>query len=102
MKLKGLVTFAKAACVFHDRESPGMRYYFDMIEGDEIATDEAGMELPDIAAAQEEAAIALAAWAKAMRWDETVRDLVKISIEVRDNAGLLMTVRFDFEDRTVQ
>lgn len=29
-----------------------MRYYFDMIEGDEIASDEEGMELPDIPAAR--------------------------------------------------
>lgn len=79
-----------------------MRYYFDMVEGDEIASDEEGMELPDIPAAQEEAAIALAAWAKAMRSDEIRSRLIKISIEVRDNAGLLMSLRFDFEDRTLQ
>ena len=82
-----------------------MRYYFDMVEGDEIAeiaSDEEGMELPDIPAAQEEAAIALAAWAKAMRADEMMNGVIKIAIQVRDNAGLLMSLRFDFENRTLQ
>ena len=32
------------------------RYYFDLRNGDEIAPDEEGLELPSIARAQEEAA----------------------------------------------
>jgi len=34
---------------------PMRRYYFDMLEGDEIARDDEGLELPDLSKVQEEA-----------------------------------------------
>ena len=44
-----------------DRPSEKQRYYFDLVNGENISFDEEGMELPDIQAALEEAALALAA-----------------------------------------
>jgi hypothetical protein len=79
-----------------------MRYYFDLVIGKEVSSDEEGLELPDARAAQEEAALALAEMARELPSDVDKDGLRKIAVEVRDNAGLLMTVRFDFEDRTVQ
>ncbi len=38
------------------------RYYFDMRDGDGFAPGEEGLELPDIEAAQQEAALSLAPW----------------------------------------
>jgi hypothetical protein len=78
------------------------RYYFDLVDGGQVAPDEEGIELPDIRAAQEEAALALAALAKEMRLNGAHDGLSEIAIDVRDNAGLVMRARFEFEDRTVQ
>jgi hypothetical protein len=78
------------------------RYYFDLVDGSDVSPDEEGMELPDVQTAQEEAALALAALAKEMRLSVPKTGLNEIAIAVRDNAGLVMRVRFEFEDRTVQ
>jgi hypothetical protein len=78
---------------------PVRRYFFDLVSGDAVAPDEEGMELPDIQSVQEEAAHALAALAKSLPPEIDCRN---VAIEVRDNAGLVLTARFDFEDRTVQ
>jgi hypothetical protein len=37
-----------------------MRYYFDMREGESLALDDEGLELPSLAAAEHEAALSLA------------------------------------------
>jgi hypothetical protein len=72
-------------------------YYFDLHDGDEIVLDEEGMELRDLAAVQEEAARALAG----LSWD-AVRNFTgarshRMAIDVRDDAGPVMQVRFIFE-----
>jgi hypothetical protein len=72
-------------------------YYFDLHDGDEIVPDEEGMELRDLAAVQEEAARALAG----LSWD-AVRNFTgtqshRMAIEVRDDAGPVMQVKFSFE-----
>jgi hypothetical protein len=72
-------------------------YYFDLHDGDEIVPDEEGMELRDLVAVQEEAARALAG----LSWD-AVRNFTgaqshRMGIEVRDDAGPVMQVRFTFE-----
>lgn len=73
------------------------RYYFDLTDGVGTALDEEGLELPDLAAAQDEAAKALA---------DMTRDAVRahaggaaqrMLIEVRDEDGPVMHVRFSFE-----
>lgn len=72
-------------------------YYFDLRDGDEIVPDEEGMELRDLSAVQEEAARALAG----LSWD-AVRNFKgvkrhKMAIEVRDDLGSVMQVKFTFE-----
>ena len=78
------------------------RYYFDMRDGDSFAADEEGLGLPDIEAAQEEAALSLA---------DMARDAVRIprrnahfmQIEVRDDSGPVLQAKFVFSiDRKKQ
>jgi hypothetical protein len=72
------------------------RYYFDTQNGDGLTVDEEGVEFPDLDAAKQEAALALAD----MVLDESLNP-AKISVEVRDDAGTVMRVRLVFEiDRT--
>ena len=62
------------------------RYYFDMQDGDGFAPDEEGLELPDIEAAQEEAALSLADMARdAVRISRRIAHLMQI--EARDDNG---------------
>nr|WP_247786983.1 hypothetical protein [Bradyrhizobium sp. 170] len=73
------------------------RYYFDMREGGEIAPDEEGMELHTIQAVQEETARALADMARdAIRRSPNGAEH-QMSIDVRDDAGPVLQVRFTFE-----
>ncbi|WFT91251.1 hypothetical protein QA633_23015 [Bradyrhizobium barranii] len=71
------------------------RYYFDLIEGDEIFPDEEGLELSTIAKVQEEAARSLADRAR-----DAVRtlggDSQQLSIEVRDDSGPVLHLKFTF------
>ena len=73
------------------------RYYFDIREGNDFAPDDEGLELSSIQAVQEEAARSLA---------DMARDAVRknhdgaghqLAIEVRDDEGLVLQVRFTFE-----
>jgi hypothetical protein len=70
------------------------RYYFDVREGEDISPDDEGMELASLAAAQAEAARALA---------EMARDKVRnrpdgaghqMTIDVRDDDGPVLQVNF--------
>ncbi|NOJ47819.1 DUF6894 family protein [Bradyrhizobium archetypum] len=73
------------------------RYYFDLREGDDLAPDEEGLELPSIERVQEEAARSLADMARdAVRRDHNGADH-RMSIEVRDDDGPVLQVRFTFE-----
>ena len=74
------------------------RYYFDLMEGDVLAVDQDGLELYSLRAVQAEAAKSLA---------DMARDAVhsfpppfghhKMAIEVRDDMGPLLQVKFTFE-----
>ena len=72
---------------------PTKRYYFDYF-GDAIASDEEGVELPDIKAAQEEAAQALADVARdvAQGFSEDSPNY-RMSIEVRDGDGPVLRAK---------
>jgi hypothetical protein len=76
------------------------RYYFDLRDDQGLIVDEEGLELGDIRTVQEEAARSLS---------DMTRDPVRrsaatqagtlslMAIEVRDDAGPVMHVRFTFE-----
>ncbi|WP_369722230.1 hypothetical protein AB8Z38_35770 [Bradyrhizobium sp. LLZ17] len=74
------------------------RFYFDLRDGDDLAVDEEGLELPNIGAVQAEAAISLADMARdAVHSAPLVGGGHRMAIEVRDDAGPVMQVRFAFE-----
>ncbi len=68
-----------------------MRYYFDLLDGDVIAVDEEGMEFPDLAAAQAEAARSLANMVRDAALD-LAQDGVSLAVEVRDGNGPVLRV----------
>jgi len=75
------------------------RYFFDIRDGDNLAVDEEGMELPDVQAAQEEAALSLA---------DMTRDRISrkprwhVAIEVRDGDGPVAEASFQWRLRTLK
>jgi hypothetical protein len=76
------------------------RYYFDLRNGDEIASDNEGLELPSIVRVQEEAARSLADLAKDVATRATQDGKAhRMGIEVRDETGPVMQVRFTFDVR---
>lgn len=74
------------------------RYYFDLLEGDLLALDEEGLELSSLRAVQAEAAKSLADMARdAVHNFPPATGRQDMAIEVRDDTGPLMQVRFSFE-----
>jgi uncharacterized protein DUF6894 len=70
-----------------------MRYYFDLRDDDGLVADDEGVELADLRAAEKEAFQALADAVK----DAFTRPLGHLSetaIQVRDESGPVMRVRF--------
>jgi hypothetical protein len=76
-----------------------MRYFFDIRNGDELAPDEEGVILPNIEAAQEEAAMSLADMAREMVRSRSRRHL---AIEVRDAGGPVLEARFHWTMQRIQ
>ena len=80
------------------------RYYFDLREGDELAIDEEGVELPDLRSVQLEAARSLADAAKNIAYTEAEAILgQRMGIEVRDENGrsvLKATFTFEIEQNS--
>jgi hypothetical protein len=73
------------------------RYYFDLRDGDDVAPDDEGLELPSIERVQEEAARSLADMARdAVRTSQDGADHC-MAIEVRDDNGPVLQVKFTFE-----
>ena len=72
------------------------RYYFDIHEGDDLASDEEGLELSSLQAVQEEAARSLADMARDAVRGEPDGAAHDMSIEVRDADGPVMEVKFGF------
>lgn len=71
------------------------RYYFDVREGDTVASDEEGLELFSIQAVQEEAALSLADMARdAVRKDHD--GARQMAVEVRDDNGPVLQAKFTF------
>ena len=69
------------------------RYFFDIRDGDAIAVDEEGLDLPDLRAAEVEAAQSLAHMAKDMPAGAERHDM---AIEVRTVNGPLFKAAFVF------
>ena len=71
------------------------RYYFDIHDADGITQDDEGLELRDLEQVQDEAARSLADMARdSIRTKNSSQTL---AIEVRNDAGPVMKVRFFFE-----
>ena len=73
------------------------RYYFDLIEGDEVIPDEEGLELSSIEKVREEAARSLADMARDTIWRTYDKTSQVMAIGVRDDDGPVMQVRFTFD-----
>ena len=71
------------------------RYFFDLRDGDDLAVDEEGLELPNLLRAQEEAVSSLAEFVRE-RVIEAVHDAQDMAIEVRDEDGPILKVMFLF------
>ncbi|MHC2257144.1 hypothetical protein ACVILK_006836 [Bradyrhizobium embrapense] len=73
------------------------RYYFDMQDGDGLVPDEEGIDLPDLRAVQIEAAKSLADMARdAVYPIPPTAETHRLVIEVRDDRGPVMDVKFSF------
>ena len=72
------------------------RYYFDLRDGDELAVDDEGFELPDLEAVQREAVRSLGDLTRDAA-GESICDLADMAIEVRDDDGPVMQVMFRFK-----
>jgi hypothetical protein len=75
------------------------RYYFDIREGDQLIPDEEGIELPSPQAAQEEAVRSLGDLARDAPGTDRDGAPRRLAIEVRDESGPMMQLKFSFELR---
>jgi hypothetical protein len=73
------------------------QYYFDLLNGDGFVADEVGLEFATLQAAQAEAARALAEMALDEVSHSPPRTGHRMAIEVRDDTGPVMQIRFTFE-----
>lgn len=73
------------------------RYYFDLRDKAGTALDEEGIYLRDIEAAQDEAARSLGGMARDAVTTVDGSGAEQMEIEVRDESGPVMSVRFAFE-----
>ena len=73
------------------------RYYFDMMDDDGLLVDDEGVELSDLDAAQEEAARSLGDMVRDATRNFKRGPIQQMGIEVRDEIGRVMHVRFSVE-----
>ncbi|WP_439400304.1 DUF6894 family protein (plasmid) [Bradyrhizobium sp. PMVTL-01] len=79
------------------------RYYFDLRDGTHLGRDEEGLDLPDMEAVQNEATRALSDLARdAIRATAALGVTRNLSIEVRDEQGLVMQARLQFDIKRLQ
>ena len=77
------------------------RYYFDFMDSGGLLVDDEGRELGDLQAVQTEAARSLIDMARDSLLDADAGLIDRIAVQVRDDAGPVMNVRFRFEiDKT--
>lgn len=75
------------------------RYYFDIIEDDEVTPDEEGVELPDLVDARREAVQSLADIARELVVD-AADEPRRVAVRVRDDSGEVLTAAAVFDLRT--
>ena len=90
------VRASSALLIVEEMEAPMPRYYFDMRDGDGVIPDEEGMELTTMKAVQQEAAQALAYMARDAIGEYPNGPLGPMAIEVRDDSGPVLQVKFQF------
>lgn len=75
------------------------RYYFDIVEDDQVAPDEEGIDLPDLVEARREAVHSLADIARELVVDgaDEPRQIV---VRVRDESGEVLTAAAVFDVKT--
>ncbi|WP_347336266.1 DUF6894 family protein [Bradyrhizobium viridifuturi] len=72
------------------------RYFFDLRDADGLVLDEEGLLLSSMQAVQLEAAKSLADMARDVIWSSTPVSEHDMSIEVRDDVGPVMKLKFTF------
>jgi len=79
------------------------RYFFDIHDGEGVISDEEGMELLNMDAVQDEAANALMDIARSrVRSANGNGSVRQLTIEVRDEGGLVICAKFTFEIERLQ
>ena len=78
------------------------RYFFDFRDGESVVTDEEGLELLTLDTVQEEAARALGQMARDELPLASNRQTRYMAIEVRDEDGPVLHVKFSFEMKRLQ
>jgi hypothetical protein len=81
----------------HRTGSQMPRYYFDLKDRNGLFPDEEGLDLRDLDAAQEEAAQSLSEMVRDAARTPTRDPIQRMAVEVRDETGPVMHVRFSFE-----
>jgi len=77
-----------------------MQYYFDLRDQGALFRDEEGLEFSSLLAVQEEAARSLADMARDAVRASSRLSTRSMAIEVRDEVGPVMQVRFNFQVAT--
>jgi hypothetical protein len=72
------------------------RYYFDLLDGEDLVKDEEGMDLPNISSAQIEATEFLTDMVEDIATRQSNPLGYLMSIEVRDSEGPLFVLSFTF------
>jgi hypothetical protein len=73
------------------------RYYFDLLDGNDLYPDDEGLELPSIEAARQEAAHSLADLLRDAAHGGTGQAVRQMSVEVRNEVGLVLRLKSSLE-----
>jgi hypothetical protein len=77
-----------------------IRYYFDIVEDDQVAVDEEGLLLVDINAAKREASLSLAEIARDKL--RSARTISRLSIVLRTDEGAISETSFRWDPKSMQ
>jgi hypothetical protein len=77
-----------------------IRYYFDIVEDDQVSVDDEGLLLVDVNAAKREASLSLAEIARDKL--RSARTISRLSIVVRTSDGLISEAHFKWDPKSLQ